>query len=130
MLFFHVIVVVKVGNNFGNDYVAKASSGPITIVTQTSFGQTTIVTQASSRPITLVVQASFGPTTTIAQTHFGSTIIIAQAFLKLTSVVTQVGGDILMLFIPLGVGIFFFLACAHIFCFSLDGLTHVVGGVG
>ncbi len=27
MLFFHVIVVAEVGNNFGNDFVTQASSG-------------------------------------------------------------------------------------------------------
>ncbi len=35
-----------------------------------------------------------------------------------------------MFFILLGIRVFFFLACACIFCLILDGPAHVVGGVG
>jgi hypothetical protein len=37
--------------------------------------------------------------------------------------------NILVFFILVGVGVFFFLACACILCLVPDGLTHVVSGV-
>jgi hypothetical protein len=49
---------------------------------------------------------------------------------RLIVVVTQVGSNRTMFFIILVVGVFFFLAYAHILCLVLDGFAHEVGGVG
>ncbi len=55
---------------------------------------------------------------------------VTQASFGQTTIVAQANRNILVFFILLGVGVFFFLACACILCLVFDGLTHVVSGLG
>ncbi len=62
--------------------------------------------------------------------HVGNINFVTIVFPRLIVVVAQVGSNRTMFFIVLALGVFFFLAYAHIFCLVFDGFAHVVGGVG
>ncbi len=85
---------------------------------------TTLVAQSIGDGVGAIV-AQVGSNAKVFFFHVVNINFVVIIFLGLVVVVTQVGRNRAM-FIFLIVGVFYFLACAHIFYLVIDGFAHAV----